>query len=410
VVIQNQRTKHFPRVAKALGIQAPEPAIVGLRYLTDGQEEDLWGPNHAEAAQLRTAVLERLSRTDGTNGAAYDALQFVVRRIDTLLEPALMEVLAKEQWETAVESGVTNFALVYEKEYLQSEKVIEPFSRLNLEILNLLDPDIKGLKETLQALRWITRWPTKLILVIGRHVLVIGRQVFNGVVGPSTEDSQEEKLPPEFKAYKDAHEVVLNQLTSLIDRYTGAPRHHPFWDALSGAWTKELKPLSEHLSELAKDHMAETDQAIKHTAREIYEKLREQPVLLNTLRTAKVTANVAGVLVGFVLPHHGMVYDLLEEALIAPLLLAGVEATTVGAIGSFLRSRKTELVEKLKAAARTTAAQLYRDPLMRIAVAAIEKTGTLGIDKELVKRLAATLVQIQAQLTAQNSEPMAPKQ
>jgi hypothetical protein len=60
-----------------------------------------------------------------------------------------MEAVAIEQWATAVESAVSYFVTVYRQEYLESQTVIEPFSRLNLEILNLLDPNIPGLKEFL---------------------------------------------------------------------------------------------------------------------------------------------------------------------------------------------------------------------------------------------------------------------
>jgi hypothetical protein len=215
-----------------------------------------------EASQLRDAALDMLAKVNrATAGAA--ALHFVLRdlrdgarRVDRLLEPARMEVFGKEQWAAAVEAAVKDFVAVYEQEYLQSDKVIEPFSRLNLEILSLLDPNIPGLNQALQAIRWITRWPSRLILAIGRRVL----SVFLGG------DDKVDKLPPELKAYADAHTVVLSRLGSLIDSLSKAPRHHPFWDALSAVWTEELKSVSEQFGERIKRHMAETDQEVKHTA------------------------------------------------------------------------------------------------------------------------------------------------
>ena len=83
-----------------------------------------------------------------------------------------MEAMAKQEWATAVEGlHVKDFVLVYERQYLHSDKVIEPFTRLNLEILSLLDPKLPGLNETLQALRWVARWPAKLVLAAGRRVI-----------------------------------------------------------------------------------------------------------------------------------------------------------------------------------------------------------------------------------------------
>jgi hypothetical protein len=391
VVIENQRTVHFPEMARQLGTPAPDPPIVGLRYLTEGEEHDLWGPDHPEAAQLRDTVLEMLSRTDHAEAGAR-ALNFVARNVDRLLEPARMEVLAKEQWATAVEAVIQDFVAVYEQEYLRSDKVIEPFTRLNLAILNLLDPNIPGLKQAIQVIRWVTRWPARLVLAIGRRVLSV-------MLGGG--EDKVDKLPPELKAYSDAHTIVLSRLGALIDNASRAPRHHPFWDALSAAWTEELKPLSERFGERIKHHMAETDREITQTAAEIYEKLQQRPLLLQSLRAVRVTANVGGALVGFLLPGHGgMVQDLLEELVLTPTLLAGVEAATTGAVESFVSGRRQQLVEKLQRDAQTIAAELYRDPLLNIAHAAMQQTGTLGVGKDILERLPAMLTQLQAHLAA----------
>src|SRR5262245_47377297 len=96
VVIENQRTTHFPEMARQLGMPAPTPPVVGLRYLVEGDEHDLWGPDHPEAVQLRNTALELLARTDHIQAGAR-ALSFVIQRVDVLLEPAQMEVLAKGQ-------------------------------------------------------------------------------------------------------------------------------------------------------------------------------------------------------------------------------------------------------------------------------------------------------------------------
>jgi hypothetical protein len=390
-VIENQKTTHFPRMARKLALAAPDPPIVGLRYLTEGEEEDLWGPDHPEAGLLRNASLEMLSKSSHSE-AGLKALGFALRSVDDLVEPAKMEALAKEQWATAVDGAVKDFVSVYERQYLRSDKVIEPFTRLNLEILRLLDPQLPGLNEALQALRWITRWPAKLVLAAGRRVVKIA---LNG----NQDAQQQEKLAPEFKAYADAHKVVLNRLGALIDSVTNSPRHHPFWNALSAAWTEELEPLSQHLGKLVERHMTETDNGIKTAARDIRAKLEDHPVLLNTLRGARVTANVTGALVGFLVPvKGGIVYDLIEELLLAPAIVGSVEAATTGAVEGFVSNCKHELVEKLMHDARTIGAQLYREPLQTIADAAMQKTGTLGISKDVVERLPAALRQLHNRL------------
>jgi len=95
-----------------------------------------------------------------------------------------------------------------------------------------------------------------------------------------------------------------------------------------------------------------------------------------------------------------MVHDLLEELVIAPALVTGVEAVTTGAVASFVRNRKTQLVEKLQQDARTIAAQLYRNPLLGIAHAAMQKTGTLGVPQDILQQLPTLPTQLHTQLTA----------
>ena len=93
-------------------------------------------------------------------------------------------------------------------------------------------------------------------------------------------------------------------------------------------------------------------------------------------------------------------HDLLDELVIAPALVTGVEAATMGAVASFVRSRRQRLVEQLLDDARTAAVQLYRNPLLHIAQAAMQQTGTLGVSKDLLERLPTTLERLHAQLAA----------
>jgi len=338
---------------------------------------------------LRATTLEVLARTDRAN-AGIRALAWVTRSVDRLLEPAWMEGRAQEQWATAVEAAAQDFVTVYERAYLHSDRVIEPFSRLNLALLHLLDPNIPGLNQTLHLIRWVTRWPARLVLAIGRQVL---RIMLSGGEPEAT------RLPPELQAYSEAHTVVLSRLGTLIESASQAPRHHPFWEVLRAAWTAQLKPLSERFGAHIERHMVQTDHEIRQAAQEIYARLQQPPFLLNTLRSVRVTANVGGALVGFILPMHGgLVHDLLEELVLAPAVVTGVEAATTGAVESFVSGRRQRLVEQLLDDARATAVELYRNPLLSLASAAMQQTGTLGIGKDLLERLPATLAQLQAQL------------
>ena len=393
-VMKDQREKHFPHMAKQLGLKAPDLQIVGLLYLVDGEEQDLWGEAHPEAAVLRDETVKRLRAVDRRQ-AARAALAFVSDRMNSLVEPVCMEVLAKQQWTEAVQAAATDFLRTYEQKYLTSDKTIEPFSRLNLAILNLLDPDIPGLKETFKWLRLVTRWPVMVVLAIGGRLYELAQ----GYIRPESTGPENENLPPELQAYTDAHTYVLNRLGDLIQEACDTPRHHPFWNAIDDAWNDELPKLSKQLLQQVHAHIEKTEDSIQRAAKDILDQLAASPVLLNTLRTAKVAANIGGVLAGFAIPGKGgYLYDLLQEAFLGPILITSVEAATAASIERFVRLRKDELVKELKSDAKAIAADLYHKPLLAMADQAMNKTATLGVDAELPNRVLQTIKAITAAL------------
>ena len=141
LVIQKQAEDVLPAVSRRLGLPPPRLRVVALRYMTDGEEADLWGADHPEAAELRQATLASLPPL-GDMAQAKSALRSVLRRVERVLEPARMELSVRDTWNAAVRTAVAAFVASYENEYLNSSSVIDPFKKLNAELLELLNPDI----------------------------------------------------------------------------------------------------------------------------------------------------------------------------------------------------------------------------------------------------------------------------
>ena len=389
-VIERQSNYVFPTMAKRLNLSTPEPTIFALKNMMEGDESDLWGPYHPEAGRLREGVLSALRNTAGA-APGIRALDYVLRRLNTGLEPVQMEIEARQHWTAAVDTAVDGFVTSYERGYLTSEKVVEPVSRLNVQILELLDPDIAGLKQTMATIRWVTRWPARLILAIGRGV-------FTALFGSGS--SGDALIPPELKAYSEAHTELLNTLGRRIDLERAAVRHHPFWDSLSEQWQEQLKELTENFGAAVETHMKRTDEEINAAARDIFDTLKQRPATLNTLRGARVAANVGGALVGIFIPiKGGFVFDLLEEAIVAPAMMSAAEAATSSIAQNYVTGRRDAVVGKLKKDARSIAKLLYKVPLLAIAEVAMERAGALGVDNEILERLPNNLRQLQAEVT-----------
>jgi GTPase SAR1 family protein len=385
-VIRKQQNDVFPMMAEQLGLPPPDPRIIALGNMTEGEESDLWGPEHVEAQHFRQAVFSSFPISDEP-AVSTKALAFILRRLDKGLEPARMEIEARRQWTTAVTDAVDGFIASYERSYLTSATVIEPITRLNLEILELLDPNIPGLKQTMAAIRWITRWPSRLFLAIGRSAYNFGREVLSG-----TALNNGTQLAPELKAYSEAHTELLNSLGKRIDKERAATRHHPFWDKIGDEWQGQLSTLTREFAAAIEVHMKRTDEEIKAAARDIFEKLKQRPATLNILRTARVVANTGGAFAYIIIPGHGgIVYDLIGEVIIAPAMITATEAAASAIAQNYLIGRRDEILKKLKADARIIAQTLYEEPLLAISEVAMSRAGALGVDEEILERLPKNL-------------------
>jgi GTPase SAR1 family protein len=383
-VIRRQREATFPKASEQLGLLPPDPPIVALRYLVDGEDSDLWGPDHPEAAELRKTVIAALAKTD-RHEAGRAALAFVRQHLHRVCEPIRMEIDARTAWDTAVDDAVRNFVSVYESSYLTSAKVIEPFARLNLELLHLIDPDTPGLKQALQFARKAALWQSTLLRK--------GLSLIKQIVKESGEKG--ERQPPELKAYSEAHVEVVNAMGRLINSKRASPPYHPFWEVVDQEWRAQADSLSEEFAGLVQTHMENTDRQIKAAARDVFTELEKNPQLLRKLRAARMAADAGGLIAAFTVPHlglvHGMLHDLVMDTLLGNVMISATEKGAEVVAKSYIERRRRKLVDDLLQEARKVADELYGHRLRAIAKTAMARSGALGVGGEIVERLDTNL-------------------
>ncbi len=392
LIMREQAARIFPEVANRLGLPAPEPRILPLQYMTgeDAVESDLWGPNHPEARRLREAVLAELKTVDRPR-AGRAALDFVRRHIDRILEPARKEIGAQRGWTETVERELAAFVESYEKDYLSSETA-EPFARLNVQILELLDPDVPYLKEAFAGLRKLTRLPREIVITVGGHLL-------RAVLNRGSKEEAGAPLPPEVEAYADAHRELLRALNKQIEAERSKSHHHPFWDIIGDKWQHELEALHAQFSAWIKEHVQRTEAEIRAAANDILQELSKQPRVLNALRTARVATQVGGAAASvFMFGHGDILYHVLEDVLIAPAIATGIEQATASAVSLYVQQRKQELLDRLRQDARELVDKTYRRSLTELAESAMGRVGALGIGPELIERVPHELDLLQARL------------
>jgi 50S ribosome-binding GTPase len=387
MVIRKQTDDVFPTVSQRLKLPVPAPQVVALRYMTDGEEADLWGPDHPEATELRQAAVASLSAQKEMEGAR-TALCSVRRRIERVLEPARMELSVRSDWKALVTIAVAAFVTTYENEYLTGGSTINPFKQLNTELLRLLNPDIPYLGLAISRLRTVQRIPIRLLKTAARGI-------FN-FVSEKYASAKKSNLDPELGAYTTAHHAVLKRLFQRIDAEQRTQRHHPFWDQLAGQWESRIAQLTDEFNQVAATHLAKTDAEIEAAARDILQALQQRPNVLKLLQTVRVSTDVGGLLLTFVVPGHGhIIHDIVEDLVIGPAMLTATGAAAEMAVEGYVARRRNQIVEKLRANARTMAAELYFKPLESLGDAAMAQVGALGLQQDLVDRLPANLQHLQ---------------
>jgi hypothetical protein len=381
LVLRKQEDDILPAMAARSGRPIPQLPMLTLRYLTDGEDSDLWGPDHAEAAILREAALQAAGeRDDRARGRT--ALQAVRRLTDQVLAPALAEVDVREAWTATVGQAVAEFVSIYEDEYLTGETVIDPFTKLNVQLLELLNPNIPGLTEVMRGLRRIRQLPADILRLGWR--LVVDRS------------NKEAELAPELRAYANAHRGLIRAVHEVIEEERAEPRHHLFWDRLAAAWPDQATRLAEDFERATERHIERTDAEIRAAARDILKALEARPGILRLLRTVRLSTEMGGLLIGFAIPGHGDIgHDLLDRVVIAPLMMSATGAAADYAVEGYVAQRRAEIVDKLRADAREIATSLYATPLQAIGDEVMRQIGSLGLDAALLERLPANLAALE---------------
>ena len=391
-VIRKQTDDVFPAVARRLALPAPSVRVVALRYMTDGEEADLWGADHPEAAELREAALANLAAHDDRTQVPL-ALQSVQRRLEYVLQPARIELSVRGKWNATVGTAVAAFVATYETHYLTGRSVIDPFKKLNAELLDLLNPEIPHLGEVIRALRVVQRIPTEFLKAVWRRGA--------NMISDRNETIKDSHLAPELRAYATAHRALLSSVFEQIDTERRSPDHHPFWDRLAADWDAHATRLATEFSQASVAHMERTDMEIRTAAQDILRALQQRPNLLALLRAARVSTDIGGLLVGFVLPGHGgLVHDLLQDIVIAPAMLGATGFAAESAVEGYVAQRRNQIIDKLRTDAREMATTLYAVPLDAVGRAVMTSVGTLGLRKDLLDRIQANLRRLQQAVAA----------
>ncbi len=234
------------------------------------------------------------------------------------LEPVYVEREAVESWHNLVEQSIERALEDYQRDYLNHPHHNQTFQQALVELLNLLE--IPGIAKVLGKTRRAMTWPIRKVLGVGKRI------------------SRESPIDEVTILNQIAEHVLIELSDQLLDRTGHDVIATEWWKDVGAVLRKQKNKLLRQFEQHSLEYQENFHQDVEATARSLYLKLQEQPVLLNTLRAARTSTDAAAL--ALVITTGGIG---LHDLVITPAMLSVTSLLTESAVGGYLNRAEVEL-------------------------------------------------------------------
>jgi hypothetical protein len=172
----------------------------------------------------------------------------------------------------------------------------------------------------LTGARKVLTWPVRQMMKLGRKRLHIA-------------DSSQEII-----LLNQLAEHVLIQLADRLLDNVEESNQRLWWKEFSSLLRRQRQGILQDFSTAAKNYHVDFQQDVEKTAQDLYQKLQEQPLVLNSLRVTRVTTDAAAIALTLHMGGIG-VHDLI----FAPAMLTVTSLLAESAIGSYIHNVEHDL-------------------------------------------------------------------
>jgi GTPase Era involved in 16S rRNA processing len=244
-------------------------------------------------------------------------------------EPVIAEHQALADWQELVDQLIKQALDSYRRDFLDHPHHYETFKYALAELLRLLE--IPGLAGVLSGTRRVLTWPVRQIMKLGRKRQHIA------------DSSHEVALLNQL-----AEHMLIQMADRLLDR-AEQNRHNQWWKEAGSQLRSRRPDILRDFSNAAKSYHMAFQQDVENTAQQLYHKLQEKPVVLNSLRATRVTTDAAAIALALNTGGIGM-----HDLIIAPAMLTVTSLLTESAIGGYMNRVEAELKQHQLATVKQT--------------------------------------------------------
>jgi len=295
-----------------------EPAPIAVLPWIEGIEGEL----PVEAGRELLGLLAKACGKVDRRRAGQRSRRLMQAHWSDWLAPIREELAAQTEWNGLVDTALNDALLIYRRDFLDHPHHYETFQLALAELLTLLE--IPGLAGGMVAARKIITWPARQLSRLGKSL------------------RSKENLGQETAILKRTLEHLFIQLgQALLEKSSGDAAGQSFWRELGVLLREERKIGELQRAAAIASHVHDFQPEIERTARQLHDKLREQPAVLNALRATRVTADAAAL--GLAL-HTGGIG--VQDFIIAPAILSVTSLLAESALGHYLHKAEAELKER----------------------------------------------------------------
>jgi hypothetical protein len=221
--------------------------------------------------------------------------------------------------------------------------------------------------------RNVITWPA-------RKLFAAGQSFWAGRRGRHTPAGDEEVL----------NDIVGNLLTGLrteaARRAATADPAAALWSVLAARLEAEEPRIRRAIGDSIRKHQQLVTQEIHTAANELYEVLRERPMLLNTLRGARVTADLASIVLAI---KTGGAH--VNDLRVAPAMFGLVSLMTEGAVGAYMTRIADDLKQRQLGHVRAALVDATLAPLLRGLADGLSGPRLVGLSAEQLETATQAL-------------------
>lgn len=237
------------------------------------------------------------------------------RHWQTWLEPVFAEHQVLNNWAELVDLMIGQAMESYQRDYLNHPHHYETFQLAMTELLHLME--IPGLERVLAGTRKFLTWPVRQFMKLGRKSRHISDSSYEIVL---------------------LNQIAEHTLIQLSDKLIDKTEQSQWWRQINSVLRGRRQDVLQDFGLAAKDYHLSFQQDVESAAHRLYYKLQEQPVVLNSLRATRATADAAVIALTLQMGGIG-----LHDLVIAPAMLTVTSLLAESAVGSYMHKVEAEL-------------------------------------------------------------------